>query len=115
MTIPFSKTTRSLHSDRFLLRGIWLTFILGLLGFWILWFTQAQISMWSESTQASLRTASDIEAIFPSDAFFQLEIGQAGRVVFNVNTNKTPIFVSATITRIHPHEVGRRVRLSHKY
>lgn len=112
MTIPFSKTTRSLQSDRFLSRSIWLILALALLALWLTWFTQAKISMWAESKEASLRTASDIEAIFPSDAFFQLEIGQAGRFVLNDAPNQTPIVLPATITGIDPQDDGLLVRLA---
>lgn len=112
MTIPFSKTTRFLQSDRYLLRSIWLILILALLAIWLTWFTQARISMWAESNAASLRTSSDIEAIFPSEAFFQLEIGQTGRFVLNDSPTQNPIVLPATITRIDPQDNQLLVRLA---
>ena len=111
MTIPFSKTTHQLQTDRFSVRLVILLCLIVLLAVWSVWFTTAQISLWSHSTSANFRTTNSIEAQFPAEDYFLLQVGQPARLVLNENSHQAPIYLSAEITDIDPQAEQLAVRL----
>lgn len=78
MTVPFSRTLRSMNLDTF--RATWIGLILALLlvAALIGWFFLATVTLYEYSSSVTFQPDGHIYAVFPEEAMPRLRVGQNG-------------------------------------
>jgi hypothetical protein len=97
MSIPFSRSTRSLALDSFrpALIGLALA-ILTLLAL-ITWFFLARVTLYQSSASASLKQDGQIIAAFPADTFSQLKPGQSAILRIGQSGDQRQVSIPAAV------------------
>ncbi|MFN2195799.1 MAG: hypothetical protein ACK2UW_06710 [Anaerolineales bacterium] len=78
MTVPFSRTLRSMNIDTF--RASWIGLILAfvLAAALIAWFFLAHVTLYEYSTSVTIQPDGSIYAVFPEEAIARVRTGQTG-------------------------------------
>ncbi len=97
MSIPFSRSTRSLASDSFRPALIGLTLAILTLMALILWFFLANISLYQSSATAVLQADGQIQASFSSDIFPEIKPGQSAIFRLGQTGDQRPVVVPAQV------------------
>lgn len=97
LSIPFSRSTRSLTLDSFRPTMIGLALAgLTLLAL-IIWFFFARIGLFQSSTSAVLQADDQIIASFPAEVFDQLKPGQQATLKLGLNGDQKPATIPAVV------------------
>ncbi len=97
MSVPFSRSTRSLTLDSFRPALIGLGFAILILLALILWFFLAKVTLYQSSSTATLGKDGQIIASFPAEAFSQIKPGQAAVLRLGQEGDQRPISVPAMV------------------
>ena len=97
MSIPFSRSTRSLALDNFRPAMIGLVLAgLTLLAL-IIWFFFARISLFQSSSTAVLKTDDQVIASFPAEIFNQIKPGQTATLRLGLDGDQRPLTIPAVV------------------
>ena len=97
MSIPFSRSTRSLTSDSFRPALIGLALAIVTLVALIVWFLLARISIYQSSTSAVLQPDGQVVASFPEETFARLQNGQAALLRLGQTGDQRPVSLPAVV------------------
>jgi len=107
MSIPFSRSMRSLETDGFRTSALGLLAVAVLMGLWIAWLFQAQVTLYEASETASLVNPEKLSAEFSPTALVNLRVGQAAQVRLDAFPWTQYGALSATLDSIGPIRDGR--------
>ncbi len=100
MSISFTRSTRSLKTDKFKISIGMLLLITLLFVIWGLWFFLAQITLYEVANEAELLANSEVVAYFSTTALGRIQTGQPARLRFNGFPAIQYGPVAATVTSI---------------
>lgn len=111
MSIPFTQSLQSLHTDhgRFSLGGIGLALVLLLL--WGAWFFTPSLAVYTNGALARLTRSGDLVATFPSQAYAQLRPGQAALIYPAHRSNAPDRALPATVLEVEFNGKGDTVEV----
>jgi hypothetical protein len=97
MSIPFSRSTRSLFVDSFRPAVIGLVLAVLTLLALIVWFFLARVTLFQSSTSASLEPGGQIIASFPAESFSQIKPGQSAVLRLGQSGDQRPLVIPAVV------------------
>lgn len=97
MSIPFSRSTRSLVSDSYRPAMIGLGLAVVTLVALIIWFFLARVSIYQASANATLKADGQIVASFPAETFAQIQPGQEGILRLGQAGDQRPLSVPVMV------------------
>lgn len=97
MSIPFSRSTRSLSFDSYRPAVFGLVLAILTLVALIIWFFLARVTLYQSSTSAVLSKDGQITAKFPAETFSQIQPGQAALLRLGQTGDQRPISIPAMV------------------
>jgi hypothetical protein len=97
VSIPFSRSTRSLMSDSFRPALIGLALAILTMTALILWFFLARITLYQSSATATLQEDGQIRASFSAETFAQIKPGQAAIFRLGQAGDQRPVTIPAQV------------------
>jgi hypothetical protein len=97
VSIPFSRSTRSLASDSYRPAMIGLGLAVVTLVALIIWFFLARISLYQTSASAVLKADGQVIAAFPAETFAQIQPGQEGILRLGQSGDQRPLSVPVMV------------------
>jgi hypothetical protein len=93
VTIPFSRSTRSLSRDRYRPAVIGLVLAILTLIALIAWLFLARVTLYQTSTSAVLNQDGQVVAGFPSEVFSQIQPGQSALLRLGQGSDQRPVTI----------------------
>lgn len=107
MSIPFSRSMRSLETDGFRASALGLLLVAVLMSLWIAWLFQARVTLYEASETACLTSPEKLAAEFSPAALAHLRVGQAAQVRLDAFPWTQYGALAATLENIGPIRDGR--------
>ena len=100
MSIPFSRSMRSLDSDGFRSTLVGLVVAIILVTAWMAWFSLAQVTLYETGQVVNVARGGEIVADFPSEARGRIHRGQAALVQFDGDFGNQIGAIPAIVTNV---------------